>query len=285
MRVYLMFLAYCCLSVAHAAPVNIAHQGLTLRGELRMPSPGAPTVLLVHGTLAHHEMELINTLQDLLEERAANSLAITLSLGVDSRTGMFDCATPHTHTHDDALEEIDSWLAWLQNRGVKDTALLGHSRGGNRVARYVTSRQPGLVNKLILLAPASADDETVSSRYTARHGKQLAPLLQQARSAEKTAWLSSVGFMYCEDTKVRADTFLSYYDKGEGHDTIRLLANTDTATLVITGTSDTITEGMAKRLENLSLNHVTAVAIDGAGHFFRDLFADEAVDHIEAFLE
>ena len=52
---------------------------------------------------------------------------------------MYDCATPHTHRHADAVEEIGAWLGWLQSQGVAKVALLGHSRGGNQTARFAAA--------------------------------------------------------------------------------------------------------------------------------------------------
>ena len=54
--------------LAHAVPVETSSNGVLLRGELTEAVNKNPALLLVHGTLAHHEMELIKTLQILLEE-------------------------------------------------------------------------------------------------------------------------------------------------------------------------------------------------------------------------
>ncbi len=125
-----------------AEPVSLDHNGLRLNGEF-LQTVGAhagPVVLIVHGTLMHHRMTLIADLQKRLAERGFGSLAITLGLSIDNRTGIYDCATPHMHRHTDALDEIDGWLMWLRARGVGSIALLGHSRGGNQVARFAAER-------------------------------------------------------------------------------------------------------------------------------------------------
>ncbi|MGI9383086.1 MAG: hypothetical protein ACR2PO_08015, partial [Methyloligellaceae bacterium] len=119
-----------------AEEVSIEHKGLALLGSLEV-ADGASlaqdgAVLLVHGTLAHHRMEIMATLQALLKERGLNSLAITLSLGLDRRQGMYDCGLTHRHRHSGAQAEIAAWVAWLQARGAGAITLLGHSRGGNQ---------------------------------------------------------------------------------------------------------------------------------------------------------
>ena len=61
-------------------------------------------------------MEPIANLQDVLTERGFNTLAITLSLGISDRKGIYDCAQPHRHLHTDALDEISAWLQWVGGR-------------------------------------------------------------------------------------------------------------------------------------------------------------------------
>src|SRR5690606_31014262 len=85
-------------------------------------------LLIVHGTLAHKDMELIEALQTALADRGFASLAPSLTLGLDRREGMYDCAQPHTHAHEDAVAEIGAWVKWLKDNGTQQVWLLGHSR-------------------------------------------------------------------------------------------------------------------------------------------------------------
>ena len=73
---------------ALAEEVRIRHQTIDLIGNLQSPG-GKPlgadgAMLIIHGTLAHHGMEIIVGLQRALEAQGIASLAITLSLGVDA---------------------------------------------------------------------------------------------------------------------------------------------------------------------------------------------------------
>ncbi|SDX57416.1 hypothetical protein SAMN05421783_1381, partial [Thiocapsa roseopersicina] len=122
---------------AAAEEVTLTDQGLTLNANLETTGADwqqGPVVLMTHGTLAHGGMEIMQTLQSALLERGISSLSMTLSLGLDNRSGMYDCAVTHTHLHTDAVGEIGAWLGWLQSQGVEEVALLGHSRGGNQSA-------------------------------------------------------------------------------------------------------------------------------------------------------
>ena len=128
------------LTPLRAEEVRTDHQGLDVTGELSIASGKSlkqdGVVLLVHGSLGHDRMEIISAQQELLREAGINSLAITLSLGLNERRGMFDCSIEQDHRNEDAAEEIRSWVDWLKAQGVTNIVLAGHSRGGNQAAIY-----------------------------------------------------------------------------------------------------------------------------------------------------
>ncbi len=130
-------------------------QGLDLRGNLELADGKSlknGVALIVHGTMSHNRMEMIATLQENLRARGLNSLAITLSLGLDRREGPYPCDIEHNHRHLDAVDEIRSWISWLKIAGAKRVTLIGHSRGGNQVALYMAlnriNAEGGLVGRI-----------------------------------------------------------------------------------------------------------------------------------------
>ena len=66
-------------------------------------------------------------------------------------------------------------------------------------------------------------------------------------------------------------------------DTATALATLALPVLVVTGSEDDVVPEMAADLAGSGAN-VTVVEISGADHFFRDLYADELVDHALEFL-
>ncbi len=138
-------------------------------------------MLMTHGTLAHGGMEIMQSLQAALKDRGVSSLSITLSLGLSDRRGMYECATPHTHRHVDAVDEIGAWLGWLQSQGVAKVALLGHSRGGNQTARFAAAHPAAPVTAVILVAPQTASADYAAQEYEKRYGKPLAAPLERAQ--------------------------------------------------------------------------------------------------------
>jgi pimeloyl-ACP methyl ester carboxylesterase len=275
-----------------AEEVELEYQGLTLNGNLEQVEgnwPQGPLLLMTHGTLAHNQMEIMATLQQLFAERGLSSLAITLSLGLDDREGMYDCATPHRHRHADALGEIGAWLHWLKEQGAERVALLGHSRGGSQTARFAADTNDPAITAVVLIAPQVWADGYAAADYEKRYQTDLAPLLAQAQAkidaGEPDAMLGPIDFIYCEDTQASAAAFVSYNSDDPRMDSPSLIPSIQAPVLVIAGSADTVVEGLVERTEPLAGGErVQLLVIDGADHFFRDLYAEEVADAVEELL-
>ncbi|MFA7556506.1 MAG: alpha/beta fold hydrolase [Hydrogenophaga sp.] len=288
-----LFAAMMCLGgLVQAEEVSIAHSGLHLVGELRVPEGGSltdgPLVLMTHGTLAHGGMEIMQAMQQGLEDQGVASLAINLSLGLDSRRGMYDCGVTHTHRHTDAMGEIGAWLKWAKGRGAKDVVLLGHSRGGNQTAWFAAENDDASVRKVVLVAPATWSRESRDAAYRNAYGKDLADVYRQAQrvnAANGGKGTLKAGFIYCPDAEVTAASFVDYYADEPRMDTPSLFNKINEQVLVIAGSEDTVVEGLIEKTAPAAEDgKVQLVVIDGADHFFLDLYAEEAVDAIVDFL-
>lgn len=277
---------------AAAEGVKLSHGGLSLNANLETTGANwqkGPVVLMTHGQLAHAGMEIMQTLQTALKDRGVSSLSITLSLGIDNRAGMYDCKVPHRHRHDDAVDEIGAWLGWLQSQGVAKTALLGHSRSGNQVARFALARADAPVAAVILIAPQIWGADATAEDYEKRYSKPLAAPLARAQQlvaeGKGNAMLEHVDFLFCPDTSVAAATFLSYYAPDERFDTPRLIPAIKPTVLVIAGSEDQVMRGLIDKVKPLADGQrVQLKVIDGADHFFRDLYAEDVADAIHAML-
>ncbi len=272
-----------------AETLQLQSQGLTLNAELETAGhdslSGQKVVLINHGTLAHGRMELINALQDTLAEAGIASLAPTLSLGVDNRQGMYDCNTPHTHRHEDAMSELKLWLDWLQARDVSQLWLLGHSRGGNQVAQLTSTANGYPIMGQILLAPMTWDAQHEAEAYASRYATPLKPLLAKAAAQVSGPLPEPVGFLYCDQAQVNAESFVSYYTDIQAKHTPALLQNTDLPTLVITGSEDQVVPDLPKAMQTVKNPKVEQASIEGADHFFRDLYTYDVVDQITGFMD
>jgi pimeloyl-ACP methyl ester carboxylesterase len=277
---------------AEAREVTLRHNGLTLNANLELAAgktPAAGVILITHGGLAHRDMEVITYVQNLLvQEKGYSTLAINLSLGVDNRHGMYDCKVTHRHRNDDAADEIGAWVDWLKTQGAQRVALLGHSRGGAQTALYAAEREHALVKAVVLMAPATREN-TDAAGYQERYQKPLAPVLEQARKLVKAGKvgvvLEHVGLLTCPDTSATPDSFVSYYGQDPRLDTPSLIPRLRIPTLVLVAGNDEVVVGLAKKVAPLADGkRVQIRVIEGSGHFFRDLYSDDAVDAIDVFL-
>jgi len=291
LRSFVLVFGLAVIGAAQAKEVTLQYEGLTLNANLELATgrklaDGA--VLITHGMLAHRDMEALVYLRSLLKEKGYNTLAIDLSLGLNNRHGMYDCKVTHRHRQTDAAGEIGAWVGWLKKQGTKRVAVLGHSNGGAQTAFYAAERDNTSIRAAMLMAPATRDNNDAAA-YQKRYQKPLAPVLEKAQKqvneGKGATVLTHTDFLYCPDTSVTADAFVSYYGPGR-LDTPSLLPKIKKPTLVIVAGNDDIVVGLDKKVKPLADGkRVQMKVIDGADHFFRDLFADDAVEAIDTFLK
>jgi pimeloyl-ACP methyl ester carboxylesterase len=275
-----------------AKEVTLKHKGLTLNADYELAAGKTPAdgvILITHGALAHRGMETITYLQNLLKDKGYNTLAINLSLGLNNRHGMYDCKVTHRHRNADAAEEIGAWVDWLKGQGVTRVTLLGHSRGGAQTALYAAERDNPSVKAVVLLAPSTRENNDAAD-YQRRHNKPLAPVLEKAQKLVKDGKggtvLEHIDLLYCPDTSATADSFVSYHGPDPRLDTPSLIPKLKKPTLVVVAGNDEVVVVLDKKMAPLADGkRVQMKVIDGADHFFRDLYADDAVEAIDAFLK
>ncbi|UFZ03726.1 alpha/beta fold hydrolase [Bradyrhizobium ontarionense] len=296
MRWWLALLISFVATVALAAeePREVVIGGRVALGTLRLSArsgPDVPLVLMTHGTLAHKDMETIQGLSKALAERGIASLAHNLVLGLDRRTGMYDCANDHDYAPDDAIAEIAAWVTEARKTSSR-VFVLGHSRGANQVARYLASTPKAAVEGAILLAPATAGIEaSLRAAYAESYGQPLAPLLDKAEAAISAGrggeWMSVPGFIYCRDAKVTARALAAFYRADRRQDTAALIAEVSIPVLVLAASQDKTVPDVAASFAPLASRaggRVRLETIDDADHFFRDLAAEDAADRIAGFI-
>ncbi len=259
---------------AHADKVTIASGANTLNGDI-VPFGGQQlngrVVLIVHGTLGHKDMELVEALQSVFMESGQASLAINLSLNIDDREGFYPCDALHNHQLDDAVDEIETWIRWLTEHGAMHIVLLGHSRGANQVVKHVLQGVRS-AQMAVLLAPPVTD--AVAS----------VEVLQTIDLGSTDDIIEGIDFLHCKNANVLASTYLSYYGPEADSDTIPLLQKVAVPTLVISGSQDEVVPTLASRMSEVENPLVTHIEISGADHFFRDLYTYDVVDSVIEFM-
>lgn len=291
MKRFIYLIAVLFLSQVNAEEVTTGFSGLTLNANLLKAQgwPEGPTILITHGTLSHNKSELITALQELFLENDVSSLAINLSLGLNDRHGPYDCAIPHTHKHEDAVDEIGSWLGWVKKQGVEHVALLGHSRGGNQTAWFAAERDEAAISKVILVAPQTWNPKYAADNYQQSYDKPLGPILKKADSltanGKSSAQMAQTDFIYCKGTKATAESFVSYYAPDARKDTPYLLPKIKKPVLVFAATEDQVVKGLDRKLAPMAEAGVIELEVlDGADHSFRDLWAEDLVERTIEFI-
>ncbi len=273
---------------SHAAEVQTAHQGLTLNAQLQVANGKSlkdGVLLILHGTLSHNRTELIDGVQKQLTERGFNTLAINLSLGINNRHGTYDCTTPTRHKHTDALNELEAWMTWLKTQEAGPVTLIGHSRGSNQVAWFAAERMNPAIRKVILLAPQTWPTGYAAKGYKQRYGTDLAAILGKMAKIDTNTLVDPVDFLYCPKTRVSAGSFMNYYTEDVRFDTPALLARIRVPVLVIAAEGDEVVPGLIERVQpQADGRRIQLKVLSGADHFFRDLYAEDAVEAIQAFL-
>jgi len=283
---------------ASGEEVSTRFRGLSLLGNLELAEGKgleSGVALIVHGTLAHRGMEIIVALQQHLKTRGVSTLAITLSLGIDRRSGFFDCSALHAHRPQDAADEIDAWIGWLKNSGATDIALIGHSVGGNQVAVYAAERNDPSVGSLVLMAPPTYDPVRMAERYKARFGRDLEELLASAqakvRAGSAVERIVDIGFLNCEKTTATAGSIAAWYGADPRRHTPSLLGRMVPRTLVVVAGSDEVVPDLGEAAAPLARDggrgwgEIRVHTIDGADHFFRDFFIEDAADIVAEWLK
>jgi len=268
-----------------AAVVTSHYQGLAVNANMELTEEGdKPVFLILHGTLAWHGMELPKALQTLLADEGYPSLAISLSYGVDNRSGFYNCEQGLYSGQGAAVAEIDHWIDYLQQQGYTKIAVIAHSRGGAQMADY-SLRHSDKITQLHLIAPMHWSMQSSRERYDAQHTESLAQVLERIEQNPQQLLLEQ-DVLSCENTTVSAAAFRSYYSPVPEKNTPALLSSVKVKTSVYLGSNDPLTPGFMAQQALFSSNPlIDLVMIEDADHFFRDLYADEIIEDILERLE
>jgi len=281
-----LFVGALLTSINLSAQTPVTHQGLDADF---YEADGNTAVLLLHGTLAHNRMEIISTISRLVsEDYGVPVLAPNLSYNLPGREGMLDCGITHTHKHFDALNEIGTWIAYLEDQGFENIIVSAHSRGGGQMSAYLADNPSDKIRGAVLIAPAVFDAEYAIKGYQERYGVPLEGLMEQAKQLDGDSIMEVPGFVYCQQAKVSAASFIDYYTPDTRRDTpTNLTQVSDIPVVVVAGSEDDVVERLPEKLEATAGigDNVSLEMIDGADHFFRDLYADDVAVIIADMVE
>lgn len=294
MRYVLPVWLLCLLALsAQAKEVTLKNNDLTLNANLELAEGKElkdGVVLILHGFLAHNRMEIIESSQTALLDNDQSSLAINLSFGIDNRHGFYDCLVPIRHKLSDAMDELDAWIDWLKAEGVSHLVLMGHSISANQVLIYTAKRKNPLIQKVVLLAPNTVGYPNSPERYRENYGSDLTEVLTQAKQlinkGQADQLMKETDYGFCPKATVSADAFHDFYRLGNDFWQAHLfLPKVDVPVLVIAASEDERQPNVTKHIKPyVDDKRIFLTIIDGAGHFFRDLNMDEAIEAAVEFV-
>jgi pimeloyl-ACP methyl ester carboxylesterase len=287
----LLFMSIAISTKVSAAPVTSQFNGLKLNAELIQETDKTkPFFLILHGTFAWHGMELPATIQALLKEENFGSLAITLSLAENNRSGFFDCQHTIRSKHQNAVPELAHWMKFLRDKGYHKIVLVGHSRGGAQVAAFAkwlllkgSALASHELSQIYLIAPMTWNADKVKSSFNRNAKLFLSELLSTAVKKPELV-IKNQNILHCKNANITGASLLSYYSNHPNKNTPSLLVNIPIATRIYLGDQDTsITSTYISKRAILESNPlITMRIIEDADHYFRDFAADDLVtDMIE----
>ena len=281
-----------------SAQTVISHKGLA--GDF-YKADGEVAVVLLHGTLAHNRMEIIKTLATLLsEDYGYPVLTPNLSLNAKHRMGdsvqtstksyatLTACDIDHTHKYEDALTELGVWVEYLKAEGFEKIIVAGHSRGGRQVSAFLAKNfSDSAIAGGVLIASGLSRNERNIENYKKDTGLDLRKLLSKFSKLPDTEYVNVPKFIYCEKPRVTAGAFISEYADNPSHSTPYNVAKIqDMPILVIGGSEDKVVPNIEADFKTMSgQSNLRVEIIEGADHFFRDLYADDAATMIVDLIE
>ena len=261
---------------------------------------GNVAVVLLHGTLAHNRMEIINTFATLIsQDYGYPVLTPNLSLNDKERMGekiqtstkgyatLTACDIEHTHKYEDAALELGTWVEYLKQEGFEKILVSGHSRGGRQVSAFLAGNdEPSIIGGVLIASGLSRSERNIE-KYKKDTGLDLTQLLTQFSKLSPDEYVDVPKFIYCDKPRVTAGAFISEYEDNPAHSApynVQKIKNIPI--LVIGGSEDTVVPNIEADFEALSnQSNLSVQVIEGADHFFRDLYADDAAAIIVDLIE
>ena len=179
-------------------------------------------------------------------------------------------------------------MDYLKQQGFEKIVVTGHSRGGRQVSAYLAgaSDEPAVVGGVLIASGLSRNERSIAN-YKKDTGLDLPELLAQFAKLPQDQYVDVPKFIYCDNPQVTAGAFIAEYEDNPTHSApLNIQKVTDIPILVIGGSEDTVVPNIESDFESLvDQENVTVEVIDGADHFFRDLYADDVATMIVDLIE
>ena len=139
----------------------------------------------------------------------------------------------------------------------------------------------------MLIASGLSRNERNIENYKKDTGLDLTKLLAQFSELPQDQYIDVPKFIYCDNPRVTAGAFVSEYAANPLHSApYNVEKIKELPILVIGGSEDTVVPDIEADFESLSSqSNLSVEVIDGADHFFRDLYADDVATMVVDLIE
>lgn len=250
--------------------------GTTVTAELRPSEPGSPAVLILHGFLQTRNYLTVSNLADSAVDAGYTVLLPTLSLGVSERKKSLQCDAVHTHSFKDDVAEIDFWIKWLNKKGHKNIAVMGHSYGSLHLLGYILDYSNSNISQFIATSLLDVSKEIKPEK----HKEYINDAMSRIKNDDNS--LREYALSYCKKYVSPASAYMSYASWTR-QSILDSLNNIKVPVTVILGSND-------KRLDKdwkgeLVKQGAKVVMIDGANHFFAADQEFDLLDTVQTLLQ
>ncbi len=263
-------------AVARSAPIEeTLPGGIVANADFRPGEPGRPAVLVLHGFMTTHRFGTVQTLVGDLAAKGYTVLAPTLSLDIPDREETLPCDAIHTHRFGDDLAELDWWVDWLADRGHASIVLVGHSTGSLHELAYVAN-QPHPAVKLVVGTSLAYIEQLPAPGIEAKHRRA-----REKRAADDRS-LDNYSLVFCRDNfRAPASVYLSYVRWDREH-LLDQLSETRVPLEVIMAGND---QRFGQDWRDALADHGASIhVVEGANHFFDDMYEFELLDTLDRCL-
>ncbi len=233
-------------------------------------------VLILHGFLQTREFFTVRRLGEALSELGYSVLMPTLSLGIDNRRQSLACEAIHTHSLEQDVQEIGSWVNWLHRQTDKKVSLIGHSAGSLELLAYLASTSDPPIDQAILISLVAFAQGPIAKENEEDRQRALRQMTGDGNA------LSNYRLAFCDIYTTTPANYLSYM-AWNGNKTLENLNNLPVVPTILLGGEDRrLGEDW---LPSLRQTGVEVVLIEGANHFFDHEHEFDLLDNVTELLE
>lgn len=235
-------------------------------------------VLILHGFLQTKDFFTVRRLGEALHDQGYTLLMPNLTLGIDKRRQSLACEAIHTHSLDQDVSEIDSWVQWLHRKTGKPVTLIGHSAGSLELLVHLAGNPASPVDQAILISlvpflqgPIAKESE-MDRQLALRH-------LADEREREN---IHNYRLAFCDTYPTTPNNYLSYL-KWNSNKTLETLNKSVIKPTVLLGGEDRrLGDDWLPALQGAGTE---VIQIPGANHFFDHEHEFDLMDTVTQLLE